>query len=214
MDYIVGARATIGDLRKLSPDTLFIKRSFNAADGKLSVNADYDMKDKQVDVQTEWSNKYLTLNADGNSNDYLTSIAAKTHHTFLGTARNIKGTVTGAYNLVNKKISTITRIDVDDNATAELAYDTEKEDPVLLLALVHNKVHTLAPKISLKSGDVSYGYKRTTTNGQLDTSLYPGNKVVLEWTDHSASGAWKTKVDVPLQDQHKTKVSFSRDWTL
>lgn len=213
MDYVVGVKATIGDLRKLSPDTLFVKRSFAAADGTLSVNADYGMQDKQIDVKTEWKNNRVTLSADGNSQDYLTKIAAKTHHTFEGASRNLKATVEGAYDLLTKKVSTTTRLDVD-GATAELAYDTEKEDPVLKVTYDCNKQNQLAPKISLKSGDISYGYKRTNSNGVLDTNVYPGNKVVVEWTDNGSNGAWKTTVDVPLQDQAKTKVSFSRDWAL
>jgi hypothetical protein len=212
MDYVVGVKASIGDFHKLSPDTLFVKRSFDAADGKLKVEADYDMKSKDVDVKTEWSNDRVTLNADGNTQNFLTTIAAKTHHNFEGASRNLKATVSGAYDLLSKKVSTVTRLDVD-NAAAELQYDTEKEDPVLKVTYNYNK-HTLSPKISLKSGDVTYGYKRTNANGALDTSLVPGEKVTLEWTDNSSSGAWKTKVDVPLQDQSKTKVSFARDWAL
>jgi len=212
MDYVVGVKASIGDFRKLSPDTLFVKRTFDAADGKLKVEADYDMKNKDVDVRTEWANDRVTLNADGNTQNFLTAIAAKTHHTFEGASRNLKATVSGAYDLVSKKVSTVTRLDVD-NAAAELSYDTEKEDPVLKVTYNHQK-HTLTPKISLKSGEVTYGYKRTNANGALDTNLVPGEKISVEWTDNGSSGAWKTKVDVPLQDQSKTKVSFARDWAL
>jgi len=212
MDYVVGVKANIGDLSKLAPDTIFVNRKFSAADGNLNVEADYDMKDRHVDVKTEWSNKHVSLKANGNSNDMVTQVGAKTHHIFDNASRNLKATVSGVYDVLTKKVSTSTRLDVD-GASAELQYDTEKEDPVLKVTYDVGK-HQVQPKISLKSGDITYGYRHHLDNGNLDTTLHPGDNVVVEWTDKSASGAWKTKVDVPLQDQTKTKVSFSRDWAL
>ena len=72
----------------------------------------------------------------------------------------------------------------------------------------YNK-HTVKPKISLKSGDVTYGYSRKGANGSIDTTLKLGENVVVEWTDNSSSGAWKTTVDMPLEDSKKTKVRRS-----
>jgi len=212
MDYVVGAKASITDIKNLAPEKLFAKRTWDNADGKLSVEADYDMKDKQVDFHADWSSKHISLSADGNSQDFVTKVGAKTAHVFDGASRNLKATISGAYDILSKKVSTNTRLDVD-GAAAELSYDTEKEDPVLK---VHYDVgkHQVSPKISLKSGDITYGYRHSLVNGVLETNLHPGDNVVVEWTDNANSGAWKTKVDVPLQDQSKTKVSFSRDWAL
>jgi len=212
MDYVVGANAKIGDLKSLAPETLFIRRNFDTSDGNLKVQADYNLKDKKADYKSEWSNKHISLNAQGDSTDYVTKIGAKTSHVFEGASRNLKATVSGAYDLLTKRVDTTTRLDVD-GISAEIEYDTEKEDPTLQ---VHYDVgkDRLSPKISLKSGDITYGYRHAMQNGHLDTTLHPGDNVVVEWTDNAKSGAWKTKVDVPLQDQTKTKVSFSRDWAL
>lgn len=69
----------------------------------------------------------------------------------------------------------------------------------------YNK-HTVKPKISLKSGDVTYGYSRKGANGSLDTTLKLGENVAVAWTDNTNSGAWTTTVDVPFDDSKKTKV--------
>ena len=211
-EYVVGVKASIGDLRKLAPDTIFVNRKWDAADGSLDVEADFDVKDHSVDVATKWTNKHMSLNAKGNSQDLVTQVGAKTQHVFDSASRNLKATVSGVYDILTKKVSASTRVDVD-GASAELSYDTEKEDPVLKVTYDVGK-HQVQPKISLKSGDITYGYRHNLANGNLDTTLHPGDNVVVEWTDKSATGSWKTKVDVPLQDQSKTKVSFARDWAL
>lgn len=212
MDYIVGVKATIGDLNKLSPDTLFVKRTFDAADGKLNVDVDYSIADKEFEASAEWKGDGLSLNAEGNTNDFLTKVGAKTSHTFDGASRAVKATVGAAYEILSKKASVDTLLESGD-AAVELTYDTKSEDPVLKVMYKYQK-HTFKPKIALKSGDVTYGYNRKCASGAVDASVVLGENVVVEWTDNSASGAWKTTLDVPLQDQKKTKVSFARDWAL
>jgi len=212
MDYVVGVKATIGDLKKLSPDTLFVRRTMDVADGKLAVDVDYSLADKEFDVDANWKGQGVVFSAAGNSNDFLTKVAATTTSSFDGASRAIKTTVGAAYELLTHKTSLDGRVESGD-AAAEIAYDTKSEDPVLKVMYTYNK-HTVKPKISLKSGDVTYGYSRKGANGSIDTTLKLGENVVVEWTDNSSSGAWKTTVDMPLEDSKKTKVSFARDWTL
>lgn len=72
--------------------------------------------------------------------------------------------------------------------------------------------NSVTPSISLKDGKLKYGYTRKWEGGSLDSTLYPGDKVTVEWSDNSATGVWKTKATVPINDVKGSKVSVTRDW--
>lgn len=72
--------------------------------------------------------------------------------------------------------------------------------------------NAVQPSLSLKDGKVKYGWTRKWEGGSLESTLYPGDKVTLEWDDDSSNGVWKTKATVPINDMKASKVSVSRDW--
>lgn len=94
-----------------------------------------------------------------------------------------------------------------------MKYDSEDKDPVLSVTRALDSKNEVSPSVSLKSGDVSYGYTRKWEGGSLKSKLFPGDKVQLEWTDKGAQGSWVTSADVPLDNKANTKVSFGRDWS-
>lgn len=209
-DYVVGFKYNLGDLKK-APESLFAKKSITTpADGTATVDVSYKLDDKTTDVSATWNSDKvgLELTANGNSDDYLTSVGATSTQTVGGN----KLGVSAAYCLLKKKLSAAGKLTVDDTAV-EVTYDTEAQDPVLAVSHKLDASNTIAPSVSLKNGAVKYGWTRKWTGGSLDTTFTPGDKVVLEWKDEGANGTWKTKADIPIENQANTKVSFSRDWS-
>lgn len=206
-DYVVGFRTTLGDLRR-APDELFARRSFSLGqDGTATVDADYTISEKRLNVNSKWSNDKLELTAEGNSDDKLTEIGALTHQTFHGNPWDISA----VYDLIKKRVSGSTEIQVDDT-TVGIEYDNADRNPVLSVSHKLDDKNTVEPTIALKSGDMTYGWVRNINGGKLGTKLTPGEKVDLTWEDNGANGIWTTKAEVPLDNTANTKVSFSRDW--
>lgn len=149
----------------------------------------------------------MELRASGNTKDHLTEVAAETSTNLNGNKLNL-GAV---YDLVQKKLSTKTRMTVEDT-DVELQYDNADRDPVLAVSHKLDDKNTVSPTISLKSGAMTYGWNRKIAGGSLGTKLHPGDKVEVTWEDSGANGIWTTKAEVPLDNHANTKVSFSRDW--
>ena len=213
MDYVVGVKASLGNFKNLNPDTIFVKRTFSdVADGKVNVEGDYDIDSKTLDVDLEWVGDGVSVSARGNNKDLLTELAAKAKHTFEG-SKAVVADLGASYHMLTKKIAGSASVHLD-STTAKVAYDTEEEDPVVSVSYKHDR-NTITPSYSTKTGDITIGVSRKLESGKLDAEVHPGDKVVVEWEDNGAHGVWKTKVDVPLGDDHKnTKVSFARDWNL
>jgi len=208
-NYKLGFKYSLGDLKKV-PDSLFAKRSFETSgDGVATVDAEYNLGEKSLNVDTDWvSDKLgLTLKAAGNTRDHLTKVFASTTQTLQGT----KVTVGGEYDRLANKIDVTTTAALDD-LTAEIKYDTKDKDPVLSVAYNVDSNNVITPSVSLKDGEVSYRWKRALTGGSIDTKFNPGNNVEVEWTDNGSNGVWKTKADIPVNDHAATKISFSREW--
>jgi hypothetical protein len=206
-DYVVGFRTTLGDLRR-APDELFAKRSFNlGSDGTATVDADYTISSKRLNFNGKWNNDKLELNAEGNSDDKLTSISATTHQKLNGNNWDIGA----AYDLLKKRVTGNTELQVDDT-TVGVEYDNADRNPVLSVSHKLDDRNTVEPSIALKSGDMTYGWVRNINGGKLGTRLHPGDKVDITWEDNGANGVWTTKAEVPLENTQNTKVSFSRDW--
>ena len=207
-DYVVGFKTTLGDLKR-APEELFAKRSFSTgADGTATIDAEYSIDSKTLNVNGKWVNKNgLELRAAGNTKDHLTEVAAETSTNVNGNKLNL-GAV---YDLIQKKLSTRTRMQVEDTQV-EIAYDNADRDPVLHVNHRVDDHNSVNPSISLKSGAMTYGWNRKINGGTLGTKLHPGDKVEISWEDNGANGVWTTKAEVPLDNTQNTKVSFSRDW--
>jgi hypothetical protein len=79
--------------------------------------------------------------------------------------------------------------------------------------------NTFKPAVTLDTCKVKYGWINKWRGGSLVSTLYPREKVVLKWVDESCGtgivgGGWKTRVDLPLTEFGKTKISVGRDWAL
>jgi hypothetical protein len=119
------------------------------------------------------------LGAIGNSADKLVSVRAQTTQTVEG--KNV--VINGAYNLLKKCVSGSAELAVDDTIV-KLAYDNVDKDAKLSVSQKIDDNNTLKPSISLKSGDMSYGWLRKWTGGSVDTTYLPGDKVNVEWKDN------------------------------
>lgn len=206
-DYVVGFRTTLGDLRR-APEELFAKRSFNTGgDATATVDADYNIESKKLNVNAKWSNNKLDLEAEGNSEDKLTRMSALTHQQLNGNNFDVGA----AYDMVKRKITGTGELHVDDT-TVSIEYDNSSRDPRLSVSHKLDERNTVEPTISLKNGDMTYGWTRKINGGELSTRLHPGDRVDLNWEDKGANGIWSTKAEVPLDNTANTKVSFSRDW--
>jgi len=209
-DYTVGFKYSLADLKKV-PDTLFAKRSFSTSgDGVATVDADYSITDKTLGVSTTWkSDKHgLELGAEGNSKDRVTQISAATTQNLGGNKVNIHGT----WDRIKNTFGVKTKTSVDD-ITAEVDYDTGDKNPVLSVSYKLDANNVVTPAVSLKDGEISYGWNRKINGGSIDAKLRPGNSLDVEWADNGSNGVWSTKASIPVNNPQNTKVSFSRDWS-
>jgi hypothetical protein len=109
-DYVVGFRTTLGDLRR-APEELFAKRSFNTGgDSTATVDADYNIESKRLNLNAKWSNEKIDLGAEGNSEDKLTSLSASTNTQLNGNNLNV-GAV---YDMMKRRITGSSELEVDD----------------------------------------------------------------------------------------------------
>lgn len=207
-DYVVGFKYALGNIKR-APESLFAKRTFDTSEGKFAVDSDYNIADNTLGVSASWTSDSLGLNinAVADSKDRVTNVGFKKDTT----VDDNKLTLSGAYDLLLKKFSAGSSFTVD-STTVDIAYDSAAKDPVLSVTSSLDSKNEISPSISLKSGDVSYGYTRKWDGGSLKSKLFPGDKVEMVWTDNGASGAWTTTAEMPLDDRANTKISFARDW--
>lgn len=208
-DYVVGFKYALGDLKR-APESLFAKRSFETAgEGKITVDTDYNLSDNVLSVATKWCSDSLglSLGADGNTKNRVTNVDI----TKVTNVKDNKLSINAAYDLLNKKLSSSATLNVD-STTVDVAYDNLNKDPVLSVTRSIDDHNEISPSISLKKGDISYGYTRKWNGGSLKSKFFPGDKINLEWSDQGSQGTWTTSAEVPLANRANTKVSFSRDW--
>lgn len=208
-DYIVGFKYNLCSLKK-APEEFFAKRSIaTGLDGKASIDATYNLASKTTSIAARWVSDKLgfTVSADGDTNDSLTQVGIETTQDFQGNKVNLEG----KYDLLNSKISGSANINVDDTSV-KVAYDTLDRNPVLSVSHKLDSNNVVEPSVSLKNGAMKYGWTRNWNGGSIESQLTPGDKLSLTWKDNGASGTWTTKADIPIEDQSKTKISFSRDW--
>jgi len=209
-DYVVGFKYALGDLAR-APESVFAKRSFENEDGStVSLDGNYNLADKVLSVAAKWNSDKMAMSvsADVDSRDKLTSVSFSKDTSF----SDNKFTIKGAYDLLKKKISGDGTLDIENGSSVNIAYDTEKKDPVLSVNRAIDDNNEFNPSVSLKSGEVTYGYTRKWEGGSLASKLFPGDKVELEWTDKGSGGSWSTTAEVPLDNKANTKISFARDW--
>lgn len=127
-DYTVGFRHNFaGDLHR-GPEAIFVKRSFDAAEGTVTVDAEYESSNNLVSVAAKWVSDKLKLvvGVEGNTNDKITSVEVTSNEDVNG--NKLKTTV--GYDLTSQKLSGKAALSHEDT-TIEVAYDTEEADPVV-----------------------------------------------------------------------------------
>lgn len=208
-DYIVGFKYTLGNIKKF-PESLFAKKSFDTfGEGTATVETEYSIGDSTLGLSGKWVSDSLglTVDMDGDTKDKVKNVGV----TKLLDINDNKFKVRAAYDLLKKKISGSTKVTVDSTAV-EVCYDNVDKDPVLSVTHALDSENDVMPSISLKSGDITYGWKRKWTGGSLQSSFHPGDKFAFIWKDEGSSGTWTTKAEVPVNDAANTKISFNRDW--
>jgi hypothetical protein len=207
-DYTVGFRYALGNL-KTAPESLFARKSFDLGDSKLTVNADYTVNNNIFNVAARWTSDQLglTFNADADTRNRVKTVSLKKDLPLNGNNLSVRG----VYDLIKKKAQGGATFDAD-GTTIDVDFDSESQDPELSVVRKIDSANSVNPTIKLRSGQVTYGYKRSWDGGSLVGRLFPGNKVSVEWKDNGAAGAWVTKAEVPLADTKATKVSLAREW--
>lgn len=209
-DYVVGFKYSLGDFKKV-PDSLFAKRTFdNVAEGIANVEADYNVAGKVLEVAAKWTSEKLGLSvgASGNSRDRVTEVSASSTQDINGH----KVTLGGTWDRIKNKLDFSTKANLEKDLTAQVDYDTVGKDPVLKVSYKLDENNIISPAVSLKDGEMSYGWNRKINGGCLDAKFSPGDNVEVEWTDNGSNGVWTTKATIPVNNQAGTKVSFSREW--
>lgn len=185
-----------------------VKRDFaTPMDGTLSVEADLDISAATTTVGATWTNGKLSLSAEGSTADLLTAVGAATSVT----VANKKIDVVTTYDLLSNKLAGTASLLIDD-ATATVACNSLDQDVVLSVEKPLDEANTIAPSVSTKTGDVNVAWLRKWSGGSLKSTVYPNDRVVFEWKDQGTNGVWTTTATVPMDDQTKTRISFSRDW--
>eukprot|EP01035_Chromulina_nebulosa_P018215 gene18215-23881_t len=99
-----------------------------------------------------------------------------------------------------------------DRITTDLAYNTVENNPILTVGVDIDDVSTIAPSISLRTGDISYKYSRKLSAGSISGKFIPDDKVEVEWKENVSNGVWITKADIPLDRSKNTKISLTKQW--
>mmetsp|Transcript_103737 Transcript_103737/g.292630 ORF Transcript_103737/g.292630 Transcript_103737/m.292630 type:complete len:262 (-) Transcript_103737:64-849(-) len=208
-DYIVGFKYALGDIKK-APESLFVRRSFDTfGEGSATVDADYNVADNCLDLDVEWTHDDLglTLSCNGDTTDKMKRVGAKKSVDVDDNKLWLKA----AFDIPKKLWSGSVKFEADQ-ATVEVEGDSENRDPLLTVTKAIDDNNEIIPAISLKTGKLTYGYKRKWAGGSVEGVLTPGDKVDLTWEDDGANGLWTTKAEIPLEDASQSKVSITRDW--
>lgn len=176
-------------------------------DGSATVDADYNIASKTLNANVHWERDGLEINLKGNNNDKATEVSATTAQKLNGHDWNIGAT----YDILKKAITVNNDLTVDGTNVA-VEYDNQNKDPVLTVKHKVDDKNTVEPSISLKTGNMAYGWIRKINGGTVESRLTPGQKLDITWEDNGANGVWSTHAEVPLENTKNTKVSFSRDW--
>jgi hypothetical protein len=212
-DAIVGFKYHLGTNLKKGPESFFGKYSVAAGEaGKIAFDGTFKVASKTVDVASTWVNDKIGLDIGvkaSSAEPYFKNVAFATRQTING----VKWTLDSAYDHVKKSISGNTGVSYN-NGNVNVAFDSENRDPRVTVSYDVDEKNTIAPSYALKSGDASYAWTRKLSGGSVSTTLFPNEKVSVNWRDEGSNGVWSTKADIPLDTNNGagTKVSFSRDW--
>lgn len=210
-DYVFGFQYHLSSNLKKLPEKLFVRKTFpTPLSGVGDITAEFSPEDKVVGVVLNWMNEKrgVDLAVAGNSKDKFTVAR-------LGLAKNIKGVncaINSGYDHLKKQVYVATTAAYKD-LTCHMEVDSENKDPRVSLLYNVDSRNTVIPSVSLKTGEMSYSWRRFLDSGSLSAAFHPGKNVELEWRDQGASGVWVSRADVPMENPSKPKFSFSREWS-
>jgi len=213
-EYSLGFKYALKSLlNKELPESLFAKRVIDdLAYGKALLQAEYDVKKETASLYCNWvSSKFgLTVTALIDSKDKVTEFACrKVQSAFLGADETAVG---ADYLKEDDKLSFYARYARGDTA-AEYRLDTKDLDSIVTISQNIDEENVFSPSLSLKSGDLSFGWLKKWSGGSLESKLKVGEKLSLTLKEDAKSGAWVVKADIPVESGKKTKIGIVREIT-
>ncbi len=170
---------------------------------------DYDISSRKFSTNTKWFNDRVGIEVDADSEDLITQVQGHIKQTFTQNDRDVNAKLSSVYDALTQKVTATFGLASGDVA-AQVDFDNDTKESVIGVAY-KVKEFTAHPSINVKSGEVKYGISRALSSGDIDAVLTPNDNVEVEWTDKAKNGAWKTKLNYPLNGG-ATKISFARDF--
>lgn len=212
-DYDFGFKYALSNNLKKAPESVYVRKVFETpANGVLDVGAEYVVEGNTGKVATSWSNKDLALRVGmvGDSKNLLTGVSLSKTGLVMGNELF----AAASFNVPKQAVHASASYSIDDTIVS-LQGDSKNLDPVLSVTRRLDVANEVTPTISLKTGKMSYNWRRKWFGGSLSTTVHPNSddkKVELEWRDEGVNGQWITRAEIPLEDATKVKLSVSRDW--
>lgn len=212
-DYVVGIRYKVKEtlFGEGALDSLFAKKSFDVADGKVSVTADFDVSDKSVGLAADWSgmDNTLSVSASGNSVDKLTNVGFSK---IMDVLEDKKVKFAATYDLLKQKYGTTTTVSASDNVKVTVGYSGD--DPKVSMEYTIDSQNSITPSITGAGAAADITYTRSWEGGSLASTVDMKKNLGLTWKDTGCAGKWTTTANIPLEDRAATSVSLSRDWDM
>lgn len=211
-DYVVGIRYKIKEslIGEGALDSLFVKKTFDVAEGKASVVSDFTISDNTVSLSADWtgSDDSLTVSASGNSVDKLTNVGFSK---VLDILEDKKLKFSATYDLLKQKYQTTTAVTAD---ALKLTVGYGGADPKISLEYEIDSENSITPSVTGAGVSADVTYTRKWTGGSLASTIDSNKNLGLTWKDAGVSGKWTTTANIPLENRAATSVSLSRDWDI
>jgi hypothetical protein len=223
-DYIVGIKHTFGG-DELAPEAIFARKSWRTdigswhkgwLNGAVGTDLEYNTRKNVFSGAIAWAADKLgtKLGMEMNSKDIMKSLSLSTSHEVKDT--KVKTSVD--YQFPTKMFTGKTNVAYKDTAVdfkCGVKCDSSKEvNPVLSLTQKIDDANEISPSFSFKDKSANYKWTHKLGSGKVASTLFPGDKVLVDWTDNAAEGAWVLSSEIPLEDRKASKISVKRDWTL
>ena len=204
---IMGFRCKLGNLKNLLPDSLFAEKTI----GATTIGADCSTNGKRKLISASWASK--TLGFFFTEFDHM---KCKVVTFRKGKRINNLPVVLQADYMPGDQLTGEISVDVGDTSI-EASYGTKKKQLEVVLRQQLDEQNTLMSSVNLKTGEMMYQWVRRYGDGLLDTTLYPGDQLLIKWVDRARAGSWTTLARIPIisaatPEGSKTSITVRRDW--
>ena len=211
-DYILGVKYAFNSAAKV-PHLIFARKSFDVQDGKVTVDADFDLSaEKTVFLASKWKSLQhgFTLGAaiDTGVKNLLTGIHFQKDNFKI---KGKKASIYTAFNFLSKKLSGVATVQSGD---LKALLQFHGATPTIGITKALDSRNEITPMVNLKTGKPTLILLRRWGGGSLKSTLQE-EKASFEWRDDGVGGAWITTASVPINNDNpsaRTKVSISREW--